>query len=172
MKIRTSTALSSAMFALLLIAPIPDDAQQYQYQAQPHLTTCALKAPLKLDQVVGQVTNKVADDRIEELVSVCHVDFSLDPPALERLSAAGASPSLIDVLSGDTISRMTAAQAHGEVAALERRMRENEAAFSAQRDAALAKLDADFQASPEKAPKDQFRSPASARRRGRQCRWY
>jgi hypothetical protein len=122
-----------------------------------------LKSPLKLEQVVGEISNKVPDNRIEDLILACHTDFPLDPPALERLGAVSAPLTIVDALSADTISRMTFSGAHLEVAALERRMRENESAVNVMRDSALARLDADYQVSPQKSPKGEFETTADYR---------
>jgi TonB family protein len=157
MTYKYSASLNSIVFTLLAGAVFSVDAQTPAPRAG-----CPSSIPLRLEQIRGEIENKVPDDRIIALVSACHVDFLLDPSALDTLTGAGAAPTLMDTVEKDTMSRMTLAQAHTLVAALEGRIRENEAASNAERDAALTQLDADFLKSPQKAPRNiQFESAAA-----------
>lgn len=105
---------------------------------------CPTGAALKLDQVTGLIANGVPEDHIIEVIGVCHVGFSMDPAALEKLSAAGVSNAVLDALNRETISRMSLAAAHAEVAVLEERERSNEASVNAARDAAIRKSDVEY----------------------------
>jgi len=155
---RTGQTLSAiALFSLLLSSP---SAARPQTPA----AGCKAESALQMEEVFGLIKNNVPEFLVEQIVS-CHVSFSLDPAVLERLAGSGAPKPVIDALDRDTVSRMTVEQAHRDVAALDDRKRANEASVNAERDAALQKLETDFQAQRRKAsaipPKDQFETTAA-----------
>ena len=129
-------------------------------QQGPTLESCPTSTALKLDAVVGYVTNKVADSRIADLIAVCHVGFAMDAVAIERLSTAGASRTVFEALDRDTFLRLSLVQARAEVAALEKRTQSNESPINAERDATLGKLDAEYGVQRKKIEEDPFRTSA------------
>jgi len=152
--VRACTCVHLLVAVLCLLAP-PLMGQQ-----GAALKSCPSATALKLDVVVGYVTSKVPDARIADLVSVCHVNFTLDATAIERLSNAGASRTVFDALDHDTISRLTLSQAQAEVTALENRKQSNEVPINGERDTALASSDADYSIQRRKIAEDSFRTTA------------
>jgi tetratricopeptide (TPR) repeat protein len=111
---------------------------------EPAGRKCPTGAALKLDQVMGLIANAVPEDHIIEVIGVCHVGFSMDPAAVEKLFAAGISNPVFDALNRETISRMSVAAAHSEMAVLEERKQSNQASVNAARDAAIRKSDIEY----------------------------
>ena len=99
-------------------------------EVAPRAPGCPTGA-MTLDQVLGLIRNKAPDDKVSELVGSCHVGFTMDPAAVERLSAAGPAPPVLDAIDRDTISRMQLSQARNEVAALGSRKQANETSANA-----------------------------------------
>jgi TPR repeat protein len=112
---------------------------------------CPVKQKLALDQVVGFIDRKVPEQRTLSLIESCHVSFSLNAAALDRLTAAGVSEAELDTLNRETLALLTVQQAHDEVAGLEQHIADSNKSIAAGRDAALQKLNAEYQIQREKA---------------------
>jgi hypothetical protein len=123
---------------------------------------CPVAQKLTLDQMVKFVDQKLPDERTEELIDSCHVSFSLDSTAIERLTRVGITDPVLDALGRETALLLSVEQAHAEVAELESHIAELDKTTAAERDAALQKLDADYQAQRAKEahidPKSEFES--------------
>lgn len=149
----------SALAILLTFAPAVVAAQT----ARPP-STCRTKKTLTLTQVTALIRNGASEDHVVSFVDGCHIGFTLDSTALERLAGVGASEKVMDALNRDTLLRLSAAQARVEVAALENRKEQNQAASNADRDAALRKSDAEYQVQRDRAaqiaPKGEFETTA------------
>ncbi len=126
------------------------------------VNVCKAPTALRTDHVVGLIGYKLPDAFIAAQITSCHVSFALDSTALDRITAAGASDTVMTALNRDTFSRLSLAQARSEVDQLEVRKHANQASMEAARDEALRKLDADFEVERAKAghiePKGQFES--------------
>jgi hypothetical protein len=107
---------------------------------------CPVKHKLSLEQVAGFIERKVPEERTVGLIESCHVSFSLNAAALERLIAAGVSGDELQALNRETLELLTVEEAHVEVGGLEQHIADSNKAMDAERDAALEKLNAEFQA--------------------------
>ena len=121
---------------------------------------CPVMQKLTLDQVVGFINRKVPEQRSLSLIVSCHVSFSLNATALDRLTAAGVTDNELQVLNRETLALLTVEQAHDQVAGLEQYIADSNKAMAAERDAALQKLNAEYQIQRKKEviiePKDEF----------------
>ena len=133
---------------------------------------CPARASYTLEKVLKAVEDKAPEDAVAADIAACHVGFPLDANALDQLSKAGAPPAVMEALNRDTLLRLTRDQAHAEVAGMVQREQAIETEVNTERDAALRKLDADFQTRRERAasiaPKSQFESDADYNVRRRQ----
>ena len=132
--------------------------------AQQAGTPCPARAPYTLAKILEAVGQKAPPDAVASDITVCHVAFALDANALDQLSMAGAPPAVMEALNRDTLLRLTRDQAHAEVAGMMQREQAIETEVNTERDEALRKLDAEYQAQRAKAayvpPKDPFTSTA------------
>jgi len=108
---------------------------------------------LTVAQVDGFLGSQIPDDRIVELIGSCHVGFSMNAATLDHFSAEAVSAKVWEALNRDTASQQTLPEARAEVAALESRVMGSDAGQATDRDAALAKLDAGYQAQRAQAAK-------------------
>jgi hypothetical protein len=79
---------------------------------------CADGKKLTIEAVEGYI-NRKQDEIAVARIEGCHVGFSLEAPSLQRLVHAGMSEAVSEALNRDTVSQMTAEQAHAEVAGLQ-----------------------------------------------------
>lgn len=101
---------------LLLLAAMASQAACAQ-----SAPVCPTHKPVTLTQVIGLVAQKVADDRIVQRIQACQLDFQLDAPTLDKLSAARASDAVMDAINQITAARLTSEQAHAQIADLQSR---------------------------------------------------
>jgi hypothetical protein len=133
---------------------------------------CAGGRRLSLNAVLGLLKINTDDEEITvRRIESCQVSFDLDVTALDRWAAAGATDNVLDGLNRASASRLTLEQAKAEVAALEARAEGPEKQNADERDAALARLDAEFQSKRDAAantsPRGQFESTAEYNERKR-----
>jgi hypothetical protein len=105
---------------------------------------CPINRKLTLEQVVGSIQQKLEEEVIVNRIESCHVTFSLNAAALEKLSEAGASDAEMAALNRETVSQLTVEQAHAEVGGLERHVADSNKAVAAERDEALQKQEANY----------------------------
>jgi hypothetical protein len=127
----------TAPAAILVLVALAAHAQE--------AAECPVKDKLTLDQVAGFIERKVPEERTVSLIESCHVSFSLNAAALDRLTAAGVSGDELQALNRETLALLTVEQAHDEVAGLEQYIADSNKAIAAERDAPLQKLNAEFQ---------------------------
>lgn len=135
---------------------------------------CPSGQKLTLDDVVQAIQHHLSEERRVELIESCHVSFSLDDGSLQRLENAGVSDKELDVLNPETAGQLSLEQAQAEVDGLERAISGLTQSMAGERDAALAKLTADYRARREKAanvePRGQFETTAEYNERVRQSK--
>jgi hypothetical protein len=130
-------------------------------QAQTTAPVPRCLAPLKEEDVLSLV--KVdPEGRVVQFVSTCHVGFVPTVEAVEGLAGAGSGDVVLGAVIADGYSHLSLSRARAELASLKRTIAERTPSNAAVRDAALARLDADFAPTRTRAalvaPKDEFTS--------------
>ena len=131
-------------------------------------TTVPVKCPLAAlteAQVSDLVKGGVPEGRVVQIISTCHVGFNPSSEAFERVSNSGVPESILDAVIRDRYSIINLASVRAEFAVLKQKVAERTASSDAARDAALARLDADYASQLANAalvtPRDEFESDAS-----------
>lgn len=118
--------------------------------------------PLTLNKLVELVQANNNESSTVDLLDNCSVAFTLDPNAIDRLAAAGASDRIMLELNQITSDHLSIEDAKAQVAALESRESDIEKQILADRDAEQVKQDKEFKAKREAAAhipeKSQFES--------------
>ena len=127
--------------------------------AQGPPVTCP-SAALTEAQVLDLVKGGLPDARIVQIAGTCHIGFFPSVGIIDEMAKQGVSAAVLEAIRNDGFRHITLAQAHAEVAALEKKTQLLAAASDEERDAALSRLDADDQQLrnqvPQSAPQGKF----------------
>ena len=147
---------AATLFLIILLALIATADLAAQTTAQ----TCPNHKPLTLDQIDKFIEQHIQEDRTLQLIQACHVDFSMDPPAIQHLASSGATEQILDALNNITSGSLTLDQAKAEIPQLERLAKERDKPVEALHGLTLLQLKEAFEAQRAKAaqitPQGQF----------------
>lgn len=151
-------SLFTIEFGLIVAVLAGGGAMGGAQETPPH--PCVARAPYPLAKILKAIEEKAPEDALVRNIESCHVGFDLDAATLDQLSAAGASDRLMDVLNRVTTPELTLARAAADVAALQSQVTTIDQSIDGDRNAALKKLDVDFQVKRQQAanvaPKGEF----------------